>query len=115
MADINENLLKTPDDIPAPQHKKKGERKFEFTEGSNGAQHVKIVDSSGEAISKINVNDSNATGLLEYMKEFMEEQTTRGYAGYSDDDKPEGRVGDSFLELDTKYVFVYDGDEWVKL
>lgn len=114
MADIQDKLLTDRNDNPIPQHVNE-DNKFEKTKGSNGAQHVKIVDSSGEAVSKINVNDSNATGLLEYMKEFMEEQTTRGYAGYSDDDKPEGRVGDSFLELDTKYVFVYDGDEWVKL
>lgn len=114
MADIRYKLLKDADGMTIPQHIDE-DGKPEKTRGSGGAQHVKIVDSSGEAISKINVNDSNATGLLEYMKEFMEEQTTRGYAGYSDDDKPEGRVGDSFLELDTKYVFVYDGDEWVKL
>ncbi len=54
MADINKRLLtaKTVSgDVPAPQHKVKGESDFEFTEGSGGAQHTKIVDSSGQPIS----------------------------------------------------------------
>jgi len=48
MADINKRLLTAQGDIPAPQHKKKGESNFEFTEGSHGAQHTKIVDASGQ-------------------------------------------------------------------
>src|SRR5699024_5562098 len=51
MADINKRLLTASDGIPAPQHKVKGESDFEFTEGSGGAQHTKIVDSSGQPIS----------------------------------------------------------------
>ena len=51
MADINKRLLTASDGIPAPQHKVKGESDFEFTEGSSGAQHTKIVDSSGQPIS----------------------------------------------------------------
>src|SRR5699024_7841815 len=51
MADINKRLLTSSDRIPAPQHKVKGESDFEFTEGSSGAQHTKIVDSSGQPIS----------------------------------------------------------------
>src|SRR5699024_4444000 len=51
MADINKRLLTSSDGIPAPQHKVKGESDFEFTEGSGGAQHTKIVDSSGQPIS----------------------------------------------------------------
>jgi len=51
MADINKRLLTSSDGIPAPQHKVKGESDFEFTEGSSGAQHTKIVDSSGQPIS----------------------------------------------------------------
>src|SRR5699024_7479740 len=48
MADINKRLLTSSDGIPAPQHKVKGESDFEFTEGSGGAQHTKIVDASGQ-------------------------------------------------------------------
>src|SRR5699024_9402856 len=51
MADINKRLLTASDGIPAPQHKVKGASEFEFTEGSGGAQHTKIVDSSGQPIS----------------------------------------------------------------
>lgn len=51
MADINKRLLTSSDGIPAPQHKVKGESDFEFTEGSGGAQHTKIVDSSVQPIS----------------------------------------------------------------
>src|SRR5699024_3158796 len=51
MADINKRLLTASDGMPAPQHKVKGESDFEFTEGSGGAQHTKIVDSSGQPIS----------------------------------------------------------------
>src|SRR5699024_3811420 len=51
MADINKRLLTASDGIPAPQHKVKGASDFEFTEGSGGAQHTKIVDSSGQPIS----------------------------------------------------------------
>src|SRR5699024_11833551 len=51
MADINKRLLTSSDGIPAPQHKVKGESDVEFTEGSGGAQHTKIVDSSGQPIS----------------------------------------------------------------
>lgn len=51
MADINKRLLTAQGDIPAPQHKVKGNSDFEFTEGSGGAQHTKIVDSSGQPIS----------------------------------------------------------------
>ncbi len=52
MADINKRLLTAKDnkgnDIPAPQQKVKGKNDFEFTEGSHGAQHTKIVDASGQ-------------------------------------------------------------------
>ena len=51
MADINKRLLTSSDGIPAPQHKVKGASEFEFTEGSGGAQHTKIVDSSGQPIN----------------------------------------------------------------
>lgn len=33
--------------------------------------------------------------------------------GYSTEGKPEGRKGDSFLELDTKNVYIHDGNDWV--
>lgn len=73
MADINKKLLTTPDGTPGPQHKQKGEDDFEFTEGSNGAQHVKIVDSAGNAISKINVKDNDVKTELDIIKQTQNE------------------------------------------
>lgn len=39
------------------------------------------------------------------------------YVGYSHEDKntiaPDAKRGDSFIELDTKDVYFYDGTQWV--
>lgn len=41
---------------------------------------------------------------------------TGSYVGYSADTKPtSAKKGDSFLELDTKDVYIYDGGKWVVL
>src|SRR5690625_2568231 len=50
---INANLIKARDGA-APQHKIKGQNRFEATEGSDGAQHIKIVDHNGNPISSNN-------------------------------------------------------------
>lgn len=35
------------------------------------------------------------------------------YVGYSDETKPVGEKRDSFLELDTKDLYIHDGNNWV--
>jgi len=36
------------------------------------------------------------------------------YIGYSTETKPTARKGDEFVELDTKYLYIHDGIEWVR-
>lgn len=47
MADLNKRLLRTADG-PAPQQKVAGKNELEFVEGSDGAQHIKVVGKSGK-------------------------------------------------------------------
>src|SRR5699024_1001565 len=54
MSNIDINLIRARDGA-APQHKVSNANKFELTEGSDGAQHVKIVDSEGNLQDKISV------------------------------------------------------------
>src|SRR5699024_5925799 len=54
MSNIDINLIRARDGA-APQHKVSNANKFELTEGSDGAQHVKIVDSEGNVQDKISV------------------------------------------------------------
>lgn len=37
---------------------------------------------------------------------------TQNFVGYSDKPKPAGMNGDSYVELDTKKVFLHDGTDW---
>lgn len=54
MSNIDINLIRARDGA-APQHKASNANKFELSEGSDGAQHVKIVDSEGNVQDKISV------------------------------------------------------------
>src|SRR5699024_5987368 len=54
MSNIDINLIRALDGA-APQHKASNANKFELSEGSDGAQHVKIVDSEGNIQDKISV------------------------------------------------------------
>src|SRR5699024_3294028 len=54
MSNIDINLIRALDGA-APQHKASNANKFELSEGSDGAQHVKIVDSEGNVQDKISV------------------------------------------------------------
>src|SRR5699024_6577742 len=54
MSNIDINLIRALDGA-APQHKASNANKFELTEGSDGAQHVKIVDSEDNVQDKISV------------------------------------------------------------
>lgn len=72
MADINVPLLVALGDRAAPQHKVRGQEAFEFSEGSDGALHTKIVDQNGNPISSINklqVADTDVKAELEQIKQ----------------------------------------------
>lgn len=73
MADINKKLLETSGGTPGPQHKTIGKNEFEWTEGSDGALHMKIVDSNGEVISDIGVKDEDVRAELESIKQTQSE------------------------------------------
>ena len=53
--------------------------------------------------------------ILERLDDPLDTRLTGSNVGYSDDEKPSGNKGDSFLELDTLDVYMNDGSEWVKL
>src|SRR5699024_10082842 len=55
MSNVDINLIRARDGA-APQHKVSNANKFELTEGSDGEQHVKIVDSEGNVQDKISVD-----------------------------------------------------------
>lgn len=42
-------------------------------------------------------------------------QLTGSYVGYSSEEKPNGKQGDTFLEIDTGNVYIHDGQRWVEL
>ena len=42
-------------------------------------------------------------------------QLTGSYVGYSNETKPTGKKGETFLELDTLDVYIHDGSGWVKI
>lgn len=54
------------------------------------------------------------TGILETVKDLLQNKE-QDYVGQSTDAKPEGKTGDTFLELDTKKVFVNYNNKWVEL
>ena len=129
MADINVPLLVALGDRAAPQHKVRGQEAFEFSEGSDGALHTKIVDQNGNPISssnKLQVADVDVKAELEQIKQQQQQilqrlnqpidtQLTGSYVGYSNETKPTGKKGETFLELDTLDVYIHDGSEWVKI
>lgn len=70
------------------------------------------VKMSGDV--ELNVDPSNplpVTGAVQLTGSNVE------YVGYSHEDKntiaPDAKRGDSFIELDTKDVYFYDGTQWV--
>ena len=42
-------------------------------------------------------------------------QLTGSNVGYSTEEKPSGKRGDAFLEIDTGNVYIHDGQKWVEL
>ena len=42
-------------------------------------------------------------------------QLTGSNVGYSSEEKPTGKKGDTFLEIDTGFVYIHDGQKWVEL
>lgn len=127
MADLNEKLLWLLDG-PGPQLINL-ENKPELLRGSNGAQHVKIVDQNGNPISS---QQTEITNLPENypdlaVKEELEEvkaelqslkehtfntQLTGSNVEHSDNPKPQGQMGDTLFLWDTRQVFLHDGTEW---
>ena len=66
MADLNEELLRLLDG-PGPIHINQDD-KPDWNRGSDGAQHVKIVDQNGNPISTQNVKDADVKAELESVK-----------------------------------------------
>lgn len=52
--------------------------------------------------------------ILNYLKGEITIKETGNNVGYSTETKPsDSNKGDTFLELDTSDIFVYDGNDWV--
>lgn len=98
MADINVNLKRALDG-PGPQHKVKDQTAFEFSEGSNGALHVKVTDEQGNPI-----DPRRAVG---------------SYAILKGEPMPEGNQNDTLLEYDESTgetaVYKYISGAWREL
>lgn len=93
---IYTNLL--GDAVPVPQFTRQSDGKPVEAIGEK-APFVQIVDVDGHPISQSRPVPVELSG---------------SNVGYSTEVKPGyARKGDSYLELDTKKVFIFDGTEWV--
>lgn len=77
MAEINARLRRALDG-PAPQHKVDGKDSFEFTEGSDGAQHIKIVDVDGTPLSVIPTKNSAVESRLDSIENKLDSVIENG-------------------------------------
>ena len=53
--------------------------------------------------------------ILQRLNQPINTQLTGSYVGYSNETKPTGKKGETFLELDTLDVYIHDGSKWVKI
>ena len=88
--------------------------------GSNVEQDVKDVAVKSELeLIKQGIADNKSTNdlILAKLDSGVNTQLTGSNVGYSTDDKSliEADKSDTFLELDTGVVFIYDGTDWVDL
>ena len=82
---------------------------------SIGDSNVKDAAVKAELeLIKQGIADNKATNdlILEKLDSGVSTQLTGSNVGYSTDNKPPGKEGDTFIELDTKKVFLHDGNDW---
>ncbi|MCS7463376.1 hypothetical protein N0M98_25045 [Paenibacillus doosanensis] len=104
MAYNDVNIIKDASQQPVPQYLNGVGSAYEPVLGANGATRTMIYDASGNPL----FTGANP-GLV---------QLAGGYVGYSTSPKPSiinpvAGVVYSFLELDTKNVYIFDGERWV--
>ena len=78
MADLNKRLLRTMDG-PAPQQKTKGKSDLEYVEGSDGAQHVKVVSKTGNVQDigdRLEAIEQRQSEILERLDKPIDTQVT---------------------------------------
>ena len=103
-------------------HDTTGEEDYQRTSPLNplpvksiGDSNVKdvAVKSELEAI-KQSVADNKATNdlILARLDGTLDTQLTGSNVAHSDDEKPEGRMGDSLFLWNTRQVFLHDGTDW---
>lgn len=85
--------------------------KAELTEIEDGKLNVRDVDVKAE----LELMKQQQQQILDRLNQPVQTELTGSYVGYSNDTKPTGKKGETFLELDTLDVYVNDGTEWVKI
>lgn len=78
-----------------------------------------IKGTQSEIISALQSTNENLLATNEHLNSVIKEdrlqsdtQLTGSNVGYSTDTKPVGKEGDTFVEIDTKKVFLHDGMKW---
>ena len=96
-------------------HDTTGDEDYKRTSPLNPFPVKSIGDSNvKDAAVKAELESIKATqeAILSKLDSGVNTQLTGNNVGYSTEEKPEGNQGDTFIELDTKKVFLHDGTKW---
>jgi len=136
------SIQKDVDGKPIPQYYNQLQNTYEVLQGRNGANRVELYDSDGNPVDLVglietiinilNQNNlpvgasteakqdeiiSNLVDILTKLQDGIKQDgNTMEYYGKSTDTKPTDiKVGATFFEIDTKEVYIFDGESWVMI
>lgn len=134
------SIKKDVDGKPIPQYFNALQNAYEVLQGRNGANRVELYDADGNPVDLVglietiinilNQNNlpigasteskqdeiiSNLVDILTKLQDGIKQDgNTMEYYGKSTDTKPTDiKVGATFFEIDTKEVYIFDGESWV--
>jgi len=134
------SIKKDVDGKPIPQYYNALQNAYEVLQGRNGANRVELYDADGNPVDLVglietiinilNQNNlpigasteskqdeiiSNLVDILTKLQDGIKQDgNTMEYYGKSTDTKPTDiKVGATFFEIDTKEVYIFDGESWV--
>ena len=134
------SIQKDVDGKPIPQYYDPLLDAYRVLQGRNGANRVELYDADGNPIDLVGLIESiidilnsrnlpvgastetkqdeiisNLVDILTKLQDGIKQDgNTMEYYGKSTDTKPtDAKVGATFFEIDTKEVYIFDGESWV--
>lgn len=111
MAFNTKSIVKDLNQKPVPQYYNPELDIYQVLEGKNGANKVILYNEAGAAIDLATLINTVVTAI----NNIYNKDTTKTLYGLSTDTKPtSGNIkGNTFFEIDTSNVFMWNGSAWV--